>query len=588
MGQQAEPSNSGGHASSYKSSIPKLSVPSILNPFRPSAHQPPVQANSTSGEAKWYSDWKWLNPFSSSITLDENRAVLPPFRTRPPIYTFYDTTVDKDDAQKTAEKKLLLIWRRAWWAQGFRPVILSRAEAMNNPLYESLQSKSLDPVLESEIIRWLAWGHMGTGILSNWLALPMGPHDDDLLSYLRRGEYPHLTRYENLGSGFFCGSKQAINDALKKLLSDKPPTNVKSIVEALGTSAFAVDPQPKAIAFYDSNVITAKYSKVAEKLVASTASGLESLSLLINAHLHNIFKSNFGKGIAVLKPVPQYTTALVSPALRIATLLSQCPESPMPATCPPNAPKCHPCVATQPMLITQPQYFRNTSSLYTVGTVPHPYTFATLTARRGDIDTKYVRRSTDRDPWVTVITKELLGTGVSGAPRVVRLKEAIASEFGSSRSLWLVAEYDSKSRYLWPSSGSGTVTLSSEVFTELDWHFGFMIPRNEEDRGKSDTPVPGPERLPPPPKPEGPVPSPQELAVEKELLGKARDVLMSKEQRRVGILKVVEAWNLADTEAWRFARAWEARSRVERLKWEEDEKSFLGGGGSGGWGMWHD
>jgi hypothetical protein len=55
----------------------------------------------------------------------------------------------------------------------------------------------------------------------------------------------------------------------------------------------------------------------------------------------------------------------------------------------------------------------------------------------------------------------------------------------------------------------------------------------------------------------------------------------------------IEAWNLADTEAWRFARAFLARSRVERLKWEEEEKKYAGGAGaergkSEGWGRWFD
>ena len=33
-------------------------------------HKPPAQKNSTSGDAKWYSDWKWLYPFSATITFE--------------------------------------------------------------------------------------------------------------------------------------------------------------------------------------------------------------------------------------------------------------------------------------------------------------------------------------------------------------------------------------------------------------------------------------------------------------------------------------------------------------------------------------
>ena len=42
----------------------------------------------------------------------------------------------------------------------------------------------------------------------------------------------------------------------------------------------------------------------------------------------------------------------------------------------------------------------------------------------------------------------------------------------------------------------------------------------------------------------------------------------------------IEAWNLADTEAWRFARAYLARQSVERKKWEAEERGYAGGMGA--------
>jgi hypothetical protein len=59
-------------------------------------------------------------------------------------------------------------------------------------------------------------------------------------------------------------------------------------------------------------------------------------------------------------------------------------------------------------------------------------------------------------------------------------------------------------------------------------------------------------------------------------LGKARDALKSKDKRMKTVVKAVEDWNLADTEAWKFARAYSARRRMERKKWEEDEQKFAG------------
>lgn len=197
---------------------------------------------------------------------------------------------------------------------------------------------------------------------------------------------------------------------------------------------------------------------------------------------------------------------------------------------------------------------------------------ATLITLRETIDVPWIRRESERDPWLMVLTKELLGTGVSGAPRVIKFKEAVASQYGVAHSLWVTAEKD--------------------IPSDLDWHFGFTIPRNVTESGKSETPVPGPERRPQI-KQDGPVPTEEELRREKLILMKAKEFGVSRSVEEDKIRGAIEAWNLADTEAWRFARAFLARSRVERLKWEDEEKKFAGGAGaergaSQGWGRWFD
>ncbi|KAK4982720.1 hypothetical protein LTR66_009128, partial [Elasticomyces elasticus] len=303
-----------------KPGIPKIRTPSWINPFRAPAHAPPVQANSTSGEAKWFSDWKWQNPFSSSVTLDENRAVLPPMMKRAPVYTYYDTTVKRDDKTKEAENELLLIWRRAWWAQGFRPVVLGKPEALNNPLYRTLQGLEVEPELEIELLRWLAWGNMGTGILANWLALPMAPYADPQLSFLRRGDYPHLTRYEGLENGFYIGEKTTINDAVKAALASADIKTAKSIVDAIPKDTFEVDPQHDAIAFYSTSTIRQRYKLLAHNLgdPGAQSQALAMLPQLITSHLHTTWQNTFTSGIAILKPLPAHTTHLIEPAVEIA------------------------------------------------------------------------------------------------------------------------------------------------------------------------------------------------------------------------------------------------------------------------------
>lgn len=557
--------------------LPKLpSPPAYFNPFKAPAHQPPPeQKNSTSGEAKWFSDWKWMNPFSSSITLDENRAVLPPLSKRPRVYTYYDSEWDKDEAAKDATHHLLLIWRRAWWAQGFNPVVLGRPEAVNNPLYRKMQNLNLEVDLESDLMRWLAWGNMGTGILANWLALPMAAHTDPLLSYLRRGEYPRLTRYEGLENGLFVGTKDPINKAIQTALDLKQPIKGKSLAEIVPKDSFNVDPQHEGIAFYSTANILKKYKGLAEKLMAkeTRTEGLALLPQLITSHLHMTWQNTFSSGIAVLKPLPDHSTHIVQPAIELARNLSQCTDSPFPASCPPNRDRCNPCVSTHPMLITTPSVFRNTSTLFTIGTVPHPYTMVSLQHQTEALTTPFVRRHTSRDEWTMAATKELLGTGLSSFARLPHVKDSIASEYGSSHSIWLTAEN----------------TGSDQWHKDLTWDFGFPIPSSPHNDGHSETPVPGPERRPPPPKPDGKVPDEVELIKERNLLEKSRLALTNGVKPTAQIRDVVEAWNLADTEIWRFTRAFNARRRVERLKWEEEEKAFAGSeGGKGVWDRWFD
>jgi hypothetical protein len=567
-----------GKFTDHRISIPKfknLPSPSILNPFRQAAHPPPVQKNSTSGEASWYSNWNWLSPFSSSVTLDENRSLLPPFANRPLIFTYYDHTIAKEQDLKDAQNAILVTWRRAWWAQGFKPIILSPAEAMNNPLYAELQLRDLEAPLKTELSKWLAWENMGTGMLCHYLTLPMAAYEDPLLAYLRRGDFPKLTRFDNLGSGLFAGSKSDVTAAVKQALENKDLKSAKDFISAVTPETFQIDPKHDDVAYYNDRTVTDKYPKIAESIVGNGAQGLHTLNQLMVSHLHITWQNIFDRGIAVIKPTPKHMSYVVDPAYKLAQFLAQCPESPMPSSCPPNKPKCKPCVASTPLKISTPPAYRNTSGLYTIGTVLHPYTYALLSSFKDDIDVPWIRRESERDQWLFTLTKELLGTGVSGAPRVIKFKEAVASQFGTAHSLWLTAETD--------------------VPQDLDWYFGFPIPRNATDNGRSETPVPGPERRP---KPEhdfkdGPVPTEEELLKEETLLNKARIFGEKRTSQEDKIKGAIEAWNLADTEAWRFARAFLARKRVERLKWEEEEKKYAGGAGAErgrneGWGRWFD
>ncbi|OAP59603.1 hypothetical protein AYL99_06901 [Fonsecaea erecta] len=572
--------------------IPKLTVPNLRWSFQSSAHKPPEQKNSTHGDSSWYSDWKWLNPFSSSVTLDEDRVVLPPLTERPPIYTFYDTSIKRDDETKSIDKEFLLTWRRAWWAHGFRPVVLTDAEAMSHPLYPTLHAKGMPAVLEQEFRQWLAWAHMGTGLLASWYCLPMGPADDDLLSHLRRGQYPQLTKFKGLGTGLFAGEKTQIEDAIKSALDSVKLSSFLTITDAIDSGRFTVE-QPTSLAHYDPKTIAAKYPILAELITKDVNKGRRSLNKLMIAHLHVIWQNTFSAGIAVLQPLAAHTFTLVQPSKDLARLLAECPSSILQSSCPPNQPKCSPCTGSKLRITTAPS-FRNTSSLFTIAVVPHPYTMITLTNQSDAVSVAHIRRHTERDAWITAVTRDLLGDGRGGPSRVVAFKDVVASEYGSRRSLWFTTEHFPASFNPPPpppkSPTNDARPAREEVapfpedwLTHLDWHFGFPIPRTTVSHGESLPPVPGPERWAKTPaglpadrkKSSDPDPPTEEqAAIEVDLLRKARSTINSKDEAVLKIRSVAEAWNLADTEAWKFVKSFRARQVVERLKFEEEESAY--------------
>lgn len=574
-------------------------VPQLI-PFGPSAHKPPVQPDSNSTSSyraiKWFSDFKWRNPFSLSVTLDENRAVLPPLEDRPMIYTYYDPPSKQDKDVSKAENRLILAWRRAWWAQGFKPQVLSRAEATSHPLYDLVQRLKLEKVdstVERDIMRWLAWGYMGGGILTEWLALPMARYDNPILSLLRRKEYPALSRIDGLQNSVFFGEAYAVSEAIKKAVESplfkNTTENQEKIVdlkEKAGTMAnllskndMKVESKSQGIAFYSTSTIRDNYKSLADKLTnSSSAEGLDLLANLINSHLHLTFQNTFSNGIAIVKPLPEHTTALMYEAIDIARNLTQCPTTALPQSCPPNNAKCTPCDSSKPMKLQMLSSMKNSSGIYTIGTVPHPYTLNCLHYTRETLDPAFLRQQAGRDQWIAEVTKEALGDTRTPEDRVVHFKEVVASLHTASTSLWLTAERVSQD--------------------DLDWIFGFNLPQQASENNKPSSPSEKSELIIFP-RPEQPAPLegvevPEEkfIKTEEERLGKARDVVKSKDKNWQAVVKAVEDWNLADTEVWTFARAFSARRRQERKKWEEEEKKSAGsekkadvqhGGGGSRW-----
>lgn len=218
--------------------VHKLSTSSIIS----NAHQPPSSANSTADS--FYSALDWHQYFSSSVSKEENRVALPKLPNRCPIYTYYDGKAEGVD--HALEKKLLQAWRRAYWAKGFKPVVLGPADALQSSLHTALTRKAMAPELKKSLYRWLAWHHMGSGILADYRLHPMGDKNAPILKTLRTCNFPHLTRLEELSGALYYGPRTGIDKALKYLDSTEIPAGIKTIEEATDSSPvdiFRIDPK---------------------------------------------------------------------------------------------------------------------------------------------------------------------------------------------------------------------------------------------------------------------------------------------------------------------------------------------------------
>lgn len=514
----------------------------------PSHHERPLylqqKINKYSGSS-WVVDERSLSTsFSSSITLDDERVLLPPLKARQPIYCYYDTDKKKTDDERDAENELLLTWRRAWWAQGFRPVVLTAVEAVNNSFYDNVQKMTSTSELREDLMRWLAWDAMGGGILSEYTVFPIVPQQDSLLPFLSTGVFPSLTKWTDLDNAFIVGQKADVHSVLQSILQTEHIQETMSVTSALPDTAVAVNNTSKPLAYYSPKIIETKYAKVIKK--DDRAGTLRNLNKLINYHLLITWQNNFPDGIEVIKPHPEHATAMLAGALKLAKSLASCPASPMLSSCPPNLLKCSPCVAAPMAVTTLPRLrFRNSPDVFTIGAVPHPWSFALVNNLRESINVTWIVES-PRDTWLSAVTQAYLGSGVTSSRRVVRFKELVAGEADSAQFLWLPAE--------------------DKLPSDMEWHFGFIIPEKGMDNGKSRSPVPA-ERLLKDEEPD----KAKEIAHEQALLDRAKQVVMMSKSFINGteMRTSLEAWNMADTEAWRFTRAFNARRFLEREEWEK-------------------
>ncbi|KAI5799952.1 hypothetical protein EDC01DRAFT_726869 [Geopyxis carbonaria] len=510
-------------------------IPSVPFPFGgPAIHAPPkALTNSTRSTDRWFGSYHWLsNPFSSALTAD-TRIALPPQLERCTVHTYYTTPTNA--TQAAADDAMLLTWRRAWWAAGFRPLVLGEGEAQRHGLYDEVYRarQRLSPELHTELLRWLAWARLGAGVLADFRVLPMGPADDVTLAALRRCQFRGASRFRGFDKTLYTGDTAAVEAVLRSVVAHPPAADVASIEAAAPAELLREEARPAALA---------DYSDAAKKYPGLAAADLHKL---VNAHLHATFRSHYGSGISILSPFSSSFNAVHHAALLLAHRLAACPPSPLPTSCPPHLQTCTSC--TKAAAIHSPPTYTNASSTFLLATVPHPMLTLELTTHdlsllRDDAakSVRWLRRSAPRDPWVRAVTADIVTAGAGNAPRLVALKAAIAAPPGE------------KPLSLWATDATAGTVFGNDA--EVAWTLGFSLPGVE--KLGLELPV---------------APAEQVVAVE----GVGKVVKLGKGGKGKGkVLGVVEGWCMGDTEAWRFVDAWSARRRAVRMEWSKGERRF--------------
>lgn len=519
-------------------------------PITPSPKPLPRQKDDSYGNSVWLSQKELTESLSKEITLDDERVVLPELKPRRSIYCYYDPLEKLGAGENDTDTELLLMWRRSWWARGFKPFILGPDEAKSNPLYARLESVQAGAELKRDLLRWLAWDTTDGGLLSQPVLFPMGA-DSEFLPALRDREYSTLTRAGDLASGLFWGSKENIRSAVQKAMGSTDASSATTLLDLVGASSITAEELPPVLAYYNTTVIEKKYPKLALEKNKYRFGTLRNQ--LINAHMQGAWQNSHHAGIDILSPFPQHANALLTNATDLANALASCPPTPLAGSCPPNLPKCGPCGATTPLVIRTPKRFMKHEDVFTIGMVPHPWTRTVLADMATGFNATRVRQS-DRDPWIATVCQSMFAHR-SKYQQVLQYKKDITGDMSETRSLWITAE--------------------DPFPTELDWFFGFAIPKVIADDGRSESPVPS-DHINDPDRPDlayGKKTVDEVMEEELAILNAAKKVIAlpraTTETRRRASL---EAWNMADTEAWRFTRATHDRRTLERKQWEDASK----------------
>ncbi len=455
-----------------------------------------------------------LRSFKRQRSYTDIELDMPSLIPRCPIYTFHDT----DTTSSTDELEVIAVWRKAFWAAGFRPIVLSTQDSQKHPKYANVLEKVKDEKPPTLLLKWLAWSVVGGGILTDWTVIPfMYEMKNPSLYLLQSCTFDALAiqRYENFGESILMGANGPVANFLERLLAVEDFNSLDLLT--FGGDDFQVLATPSDLAYYSPDIIVSRYENME----------LRQLAVLINAHLHQAMLLAFPEKILVVNPFFEISKILVFPALRIARQLARCPSSPLKSSQSPLHQYDTPCeVRKHP--VAYAQGITNSTKSIQLLTVAHPLTYLWLKQKRAKVQPSFVRRHTDRDSWMVATTRDISPAGVGAEKRLTILKRALISQ-----SVAILAA-------TWEESWDENDVSGVLGFSLPPISFEDEIIDGEGTRKYADNVT---------------------------LLSEAKKTVLGLDAESLRQRAFVEAWNLADTGMWRFVQLIVKNANDERRAW---------------------
>lgn len=475
----------------------------------------------------------WRKPIVFDPRYSVASTKIPPAHRRCQVSTYIDS---EDERQKVNE--LLQVWKRAWWAFGFEPVILTRKDCESNPNYSEFNA-SADIEVEYKVRnrKLFAWAAHGAGLYADYTAIPATWFDsDDTLELFKSCNFAHPVKYRDTELDLFHAdisyAKKIINALLKG----------------------STDPELVDDLFYEEeqNLIAHYTPDNMEKMFDGNEKNVAETANIANAHLHHAFLSKYPKGIAILDP--NGDDALNEPARRLAKRLASCPQFEDSDSCPPTQPnlkmadklqKSHvpvrssserlcgnPCtskdgISTSPIHTEVTPFLPPANSGYfsCVG-IAHPLSVLTMTEGKADVNANSARKHLLRDPTVRALTSGYITSDMVGIDqRLLLVKDAMYTLPSISNSTWLIWEQE-----------FGQDQVQEEL---VEWDLGFAMDEKRPSTRKNN-------------KDSKTVSWIQQLG--ENAIG--RVIPKKKKLKNDEDKTAIEAWNTGDSEMWKFLSGW--------------------------------